>query len=107
MDLPPFIVQQGINPVWGVNVVGMLRAGIPTEHIAAVRRAFHLLYRSNLTIPQALEQIDAQLPGVPEVAELTDFIRGSGRGIVLHSITRGEAAYRVLGNHSLSPEPTA
>lgn len=91
-DIPPFIIQQGLNTVWGVNVVGMRRAGISTERIDAVRRAFHLLYRSNLTIPQALEQIEAQLSGMPEVAELTGFIRGSSRGIVLHSMTRGEAA---------------
>jgi UDP-N-acetylglucosamine acyltransferase len=91
-DIPPFVIQQGINTVWGVNVVGMRRAGIPTERIDAVRRAFHLLYRGGYTIPQALAQMEAQLPGVPEVVELADFIRHSARGIAVHGIVRSEAA---------------
>jgi UDP-N-acetylglucosamine acyltransferase len=83
-DVPPFVMQQRINCVVGVNVVGMRRAGIPNGHIDAVRRAFHLLYRSGLLLPQALEQAEKELGHVPEVAELVGFIRAPGRGISLH-----------------------
>ena len=44
-DIPPFIIQQRINCVMGVNVIGMRRAGIPVAHIDAVRRAYHVIYR--------------------------------------------------------------
>jgi UDP-N-acetylglucosamine acyltransferase len=84
-DIPPFIIQQRTNTVVGVNVVGMRRAGIPGSHIDAVRQAFHLLYRSGLLLPQAQARIEAELGGVPEVAEMLAFIRASSRGISLHS----------------------
>jgi UDP-N-acetylglucosamine acyltransferase len=83
-DIPPFIVQQRINCVVGVNVVGMRRAGIPNTHIDAVRRAFHLLYRSQMVVPAALAHMERDLGGVPEVAEMIAFIRASSRGIILH-----------------------
>jgi len=82
-DIPPFIIQQRINVVVGVNIVGMRRAGIPTANIDAVRQAFHLLYREGLSVPEALARIDAEVGKVPEVAELTAFIRASTRGIIL------------------------
>jgi UDP-N-acetylglucosamine acyltransferase len=84
-DIPPFIIQQRINIVAGVNVVGMRRAGISGAHIDAVRQAFHILYREEQVLPAALAQIDRALGDVPEVAELVAFIRGSSRGINLSS----------------------
>lgn len=83
-DIPPFIIQHRMNCVVGVNVVGMRRAGIPSTHIDAVRRAFHLLYRSNMVLPAALEHMERDLGHFPEVAEMIVFIRASSRGIILH-----------------------
>jgi len=82
-DIPPFIIQQRINIIVGVNVVGMRRAGVPTPHIDAVRRAFHILYREEHLLQHALEQIEAELGTIPEVAEMVAFIRASSRGINL------------------------
>jgi UDP-N-acetylglucosamine acyltransferase len=90
-DIPPFIIQQRINCVVGVNVVGMRRAGIATANIEAVRQAFQLLYRSNMVIPAALEHAQRDLGQVPEVAEMIAFIRASTRGIIRH-IDRDAAA---------------
>jgi UDP-N-acetylglucosamine acyltransferase len=83
-DIPPFIVQQRINCVVGVNVVGMRRAGIPAAHIDAIRRAFHIVYRNEALLPQALLQVEQELGTVPEVAEFVAFIRASSRGITLN-----------------------
>jgi UDP-N-acetylglucosamine acyltransferase len=82
-DMPPFIIQQRINCVVGVNVVGMRRAGVPPAHIEAIRRAFHLLYRTDALIQHALARIEEELGTVPEVAEFVAFIRASSRGINL------------------------
>lgn len=81
MDVPPFIIQQRINCVVGVNVIGMRRSGIATSHIDAVRKAFHLIYRTDLVISVALAQVENQLGEVAEVQELIAFIRGARRGI--------------------------
>ena len=67
-DMLPFIMIRQFNEVVGVNTVGMRRAGMPTEQIMAVRKAFHILYRSKLPIFAALarmEKTDGQHPGDP------------------------------------------
>jgi UDP-N-acetylglucosamine acyltransferase len=84
-DVPPFIIQQRINCVVGVNVVGMRRAGIPSDHIDAVRRAFQLIYHSGLGLIEALVRVEQEVGQVSEVAEMVAFIRQSQRGIILHT----------------------
>jgi UDP-N-acetylglucosamine acyltransferase len=85
MDIPPFILQNRVNAVVGLNVVGMRRAGIPGLHIDAVRKAFHILYREGHVLPEALALIERNLGQYPEVAEMVAFIRAPGRGITLNS----------------------
>ncbi len=80
-DIPPFIIQQNINVVMGVNVIGMRRAGIKTQAIDAVRKAFHILFRQSHVLPHALALVEKQLGEVAEVQELIRFIRASHRGI--------------------------
>ena len=91
-DIPPFVVQQNINCVVGVNVVGMRRAGLSTAQIDAVRKAFHILYRQGLTLPNALARVEAEVGSVDAVAEMLTFIRHSSRGINLATHVRMEAA---------------
>ncbi len=92
-DMPPFTVQQGVNCICGINVVGMRRAGIAHADIDAVRRAFALLYRSGLTLPNALGQIEREQGQTAVVQEMLAFIRRSTRGItLLTSHVRQEAA---------------
>ena len=80
-DIPPFIIQQDINSVTGVNVVGMRRAGMSHAEIGAVRQAYQILFREGQTMPHALARLEAELGTVGPVAELIAFVRGSSRGI--------------------------
>jgi UDP-N-acetylglucosamine acyltransferase len=80
-DIPPFIIQQRIDVVVGVNVVGMRRAAISRDQIDAVRQAYHILYRQGLVIPAALARIESELGRFDSVAEFVRFIRQSKRGI--------------------------
>jgi UDP-N-acetylglucosamine acyltransferase len=81
-DVPPFMIVQGISTMRGVNVIGMRRAGIPTASVDAVRRAYFLLYKLNLSQSEALDRMLAEHGDVPEIQELVGFIRGAGRGIM-------------------------
>jgi UDP-N-acetylglucosamine acyltransferase len=83
MDVPPFMIQQRVNTVCGVNVIGMRRAGISSGAIDAVRKAFHILYRSDLLLSHSLPKIELELGQFSEIAELVGFIRASKRGISL------------------------
>ncbi len=80
-DIPPFGIQQGINCIIGVNVVGMHRAGLTHEQINAVRQAYRILFYEGKTLPVAMAQVEADLGRMDAVAELLAFIRRSTRGI--------------------------
>lgn len=81
MDAPPFFLYTGyeIRPA-GVNAVGLKRAGFGASEIAALKKAFHILYGSGLRLPDALERIEREI-GTPEALHLVQFVRGSRRGI--------------------------
>ena len=81
-DVPPFMLVDG-NPAVtrSVNKIGLERNGVSERAQAALRRAHKILFRDGLTIPNALAKIEFDLPGIPEVAHLVDFVRSSERGI--------------------------
>ncbi len=83
MDLPPYWIVQGVNYVFGINVVGMRRAGIPNEEILAVRAAYKLITRSGQPIRTSVDQIEAEHGSMAAVRTLIDFIRSSKRGICM------------------------
>ena len=81
-DVPPFMMADG-NPAMTrtINKVGMTRNGVSEEAQTALKQAYKLVFRSGLTIPNALERMEAELPALPEVQHLIQFIRTSERGI--------------------------
>jgi UDP-N-acetylglucosamine acyltransferase len=80
-DIPPFVVQQNIDTVVGVNVIGMRRAGLSHAQIDAVRQAFRLLFREGLTLPAALARLERELGQVDAVQEMIGFLRQCPRGV--------------------------
>jgi len=80
-DIPPFIIQQNIDTVVGVNVIGMRRAGFSHAQIDAVRQAFRVLFRENMVLPAALCLLERDLGHIDVVAEMITFLRQSHRGI--------------------------
>ena len=81
-DVPPFMLADG-NPAETrtINKIGLERNGVLEETQNALRAAFKLLFREGLTIPNALVRIEAELPQVPEIRHLVQFVRTSERGI--------------------------
>jgi UDP-N-acetylglucosamine acyltransferase len=55
-DLPPFVVAAERNSVFGVNVVGLRRAGFSAKEREEIKAAFKLVYLSGLNIAQALKR---------------------------------------------------
>ena len=82
-DVPPFMIADG-NPakVRSYNKVGLERHGFSEEAQRAIKEAYRLIYRSELNLQQAAEQIRAELAGSPEVEQLLQFVTASPRGIV-------------------------
>ena len=82
-DVPPFMLADG-NParVRGINKIGLDRHGFSTDAARALKEAYRLLYRSELNVGQAVDQMRAQLPDLPEIEHLIKFVTGSARGII-------------------------
>lgn len=81
-DIPPYVMCGGRPGVaQGLNVVGMRRAGINPETRAEIKKAFKILYRSDLNVSNAIERIKNECSS-PEVKHFVDFIESSKRGII-------------------------
>ena len=82
-DVPPFVKAVG-NPIklYGLNSVGLQRRGFADDVVVELKKAYRLLFRSDeLNISQAIEQAERELQLFPEVQELIEFVRTSGRGV--------------------------
>jgi UDP-N-acetylglucosamine acyltransferase len=80
-DIPPFVIAAEINYVFGVNVIGLRRAGFSGRDRDEIKAAFKLLYTSGLNISQALEKAATIELGAP-AREFFAFVAAAGkRGI--------------------------
>lgn len=83
-DIPPYLKAVG-NPValYGLNTVGLQRSGFPEEVIRELKRAYRLLFRSELNVSQAVERASTELEQFAEVQEFLSFVSSSERGVVV------------------------
>ena len=83
-DVPPFTKAVG-NPVhlYGLNSVGLQRAGFLPDVKLALKRAYRLLFNSDLTVSQGIARARIELPQVPEVEKFLTFIEASQRGVMV------------------------
>lgn len=83
-DVPPFALVSG-GPRGrhvSVNAVGLSRAGFSAAEIAAVRRAYRILYRRGLSLDEARKQIAALAAQAECLLPLLDFIGRKGRTLI-------------------------
>jgi UDP-N-acetylglucosamine acyltransferase len=55
-DLPPFTIAAERNFIFGINTIGLKRAGFGATDREQIKAAFKLVYASGLNISQALEK---------------------------------------------------
>jgi UDP-N-acetylglucosamine acyltransferase len=88
-DVLPFFTTDGNPPrVRGLNSIGLRRAGFSTESRLALKRAYQILFRSGLPLPEALKAIEEIED--PHTVHLVRFIRTSKRGFARVDRRRGE-----------------
>jgi len=80
-DLPPFVVAAERNSIFGLNIVGLRRAGLSANDRGEIKEAFKLVYLSGLNTSQALDKAKSMKLGAP-AREFMDFVANSKkRGI--------------------------
>ena len=87
-DLPPYVICSG-NPAksFGLNLVGLRRAGFSSDTIGRIKGLYKALYMEGLMVAQAVERMDAQIADAPEeirpiLSAMRDFVANNTRGIV-------------------------
>jgi UDP-N-acetylglucosamine acyltransferase len=81
-DVPPYCLVNGNRAhLLGLNVVGLRRRGFSAEQLAAIKRAYRVLFSEGLPLKDALGRLQDESAASPEVAHLVEFIAASQRGI--------------------------
>jgi UDP-N-acetylglucosamine acyltransferase len=75
-NLPPFVVAAERNSVFGLNIVGLRRAGFSEKDRDEIKQAFKLVYLSGLNTSQALGKAKTITFGAP-AREFLDFVASS------------------------------
>jgi UDP-N-acetylglucosamine acyltransferase len=83
MDVVPYMIA-GDEPlrIHGINQVGLERNGFSKDAIEVLKRAYKVIFRSNLTLKEALKALREDFPQLPEIKHLIEFLGASQRGIV-------------------------
>ncbi len=80
-DIPPFLMADG-HPakIHGLNTIGLKRQGFSPEARQHLKKAYQIIYLSDLNTTQALGKIESEVEQTSEVIYLTDFIKSTLRG---------------------------
>ncbi len=83
-DVPPYTKAVG-NPVhlYGLNSVGLQRAGFSPDVKLALKKAYRLVFNSHLTVSQGIGRARTEIPAVAEVETFLRFIEASQRGVLV------------------------
>jgi UDP-N-acetylglucosamine acyltransferase len=82
-DVPAFVTVAGSPAVAKtINTEGLRRRGFDASEIAALRRAFKIVYRQGLTLEVALDRLQLMVEDTPSIQMFIDSLRQSQRGIV-------------------------
>lgn len=86
-DVLPYVMISG-NPsaAFGINSEGLKRRGYSPEQISAIKRAYKMVFRQDLTIEQAIEAMEQAMQedaaNASAMRLMSDFLRTAERGIV-------------------------
>jgi UDP-N-acetylglucosamine acyltransferase len=83
-DVPPFTMAQGAPAhLYGLNKVGLRRAGLPADVVRDLKRTYQLLFRDSMDPRTAVARAQAELPQQASgpVRHLLDFVNAGTRAI--------------------------
>lgn len=81
-DICPFVLAEGNKAtIRGLNSVGLRRRGFTDEQLSNLKKAYRILFRQNLPLKDALEELEKDFSEDKNIMYLVDFIKNSNRGI--------------------------
>jgi len=81
-DIPPFMMLDG-HPAraFGINSVGLDRAGYTKDDKMFLKRAFKIIFKSSLSLKSSIKRIEEEIEKTPAITTLLSFLHQSERGI--------------------------
>lgn len=81
-DIPPYVSAAGNRAqLYGLNTIGLKRKGFSDEVINNLKKAYKIIFRSGMTIEDAIQKVAEDFPDSREVNYFIDFMRHSKRGV--------------------------
>jgi UDP-N-acetylglucosamine acyltransferase len=82
-DVPPYCLVQGDRArLVALNRVGLTRGGLSSKDMAALRRAFRMLFLRTGSLADRIAGVRSELGSDPRVATLVSFLQSSERGCI-------------------------
>lgn len=89
-DVPPFM-SVVFEEIYGVNVIGMRRAGFTRAERNEIKNCFRIMFRSGLLLPAAIARVIETVETAPG-RRLAEFLRAPSRRGYLHASRGGHRA---------------
>lgn len=81
-DIPPYMLVTGApGGPRGVNLVGLKRHGFSDQTIRMIRRAYHIVYKQDLKLVEAIQKLEEMLPSCEELKPFIDVLKNTKRGV--------------------------
>ncbi len=82
VDIPPYSTCDG-NPAsfYGINALGLKRAGFTPDERLAIRKALKMLLASGKKISTSITEVEKTFPKNSHVAHILEFMKNSKRGV--------------------------
>jgi UDP-N-acetylglucosamine acyltransferase len=75
-DVIPFGMAIGNRAnLYGLNIVGLKRKGFPREQIHELRQAYRMLFSSEGTLKERLEDVEGMFSANPLAKQIIEFIK--------------------------------
>ncbi len=82
-DVPPYVMAVGNRAkLVGLNLVGLKRAGFTDSSLQSLKRAYELLFLSELNLKEAMDKVRQEFSQIPEIQHLLQFLMTSERGLL-------------------------
>ncbi|MBI4055038.1 MAG: acyl-ACP--UDP-N-acetylglucosamine O-acyltransferase [Elusimicrobia bacterium] len=92
LDIPPYCIAQGDRAhLFGLNLVGLRRAGLPKRAIEQIKQVYRMVFESTSRLEEIVKKLQDPAgnllpapdgsPWLPEAAEMIRFLSQSSRGL--------------------------
>jgi UDP-N-acetylglucosamine acyltransferase len=82
-DVPPY-TRAAREPLAyvGINSIGLRRRSFPIEAIKIIQDSYRILFASGLSVSEAIQEIESEIPSSEYKNQILIFIKSSKRGLM-------------------------